>query len=224
MNRFQLIPPFTILLILSNPVSSNENKFWYSKQQQLQGEVLFKQNCAVCHGQNAEATANWKETDANGNYPPPPLNGTAHAWHHSLDLLRKTVREGGQKMGGLMPPFADRLTDEQIDSVIAYFQSKWSDELYEKWAGRFLTDKTIPPISSNNTSSNSNNVTRLLKQRLGNVELPEPNKTAVEGVWQVKYNNRYIYVIDNGNYAIIGDFIDLKNGNNLTQRDRSRSE
>ena len=198
-------------------------KHWYSPQQVEQGEILFKQNCAVCHGQNAEATPNWKETDANGVYPPPPLNGTAHAWHHDLELLRKTVREGGQKLGGVMPPFEGRLRTEQVDMVIAYFQSKWPDELYQKWSDRFIAQAEMPTISNASQSlqpDSNKNITRLLQQRLGITELDAAQKTALDGVWQVKYNDRYIYLIEQGNYAFIGDFIDLKNGRNLTELDR----
>lgn len=110
---------------------------WYSAEQVAQGDKVFQQNCAACHGVNAEATPNWKQTDANGNYPPPPLNGTAHAWHHSLDVLREQIREGGAPVGGVMPAFEQVLTAEEIDQAIAYFQSKWSDELYQKWAAHF---------------------------------------------------------------------------------------
>jgi len=76
---------------------------WYDQSAVDKGNVLFKQNCASCHGENAEATPDWKKTDSNGKYPPPPLNGTAHTWHHSQELLKKTIMEGGAKLGGVMP-------------------------------------------------------------------------------------------------------------------------
>jgi len=136
-----------VLLILSAMGSawSFENNRWYTHDQVKQGNMVFKQNCASCHGQNAEATPNWKETNADGHYPPPPLNGTAHAWHHDLDVLRRQIREGGQQLGGVMPPFKERLSSEQIDQAIAYFQSKWPDDLYQKWSGRF-EDTSLPSI------------------------------------------------------------------------------
>lgn len=216
------------ILGLGSSVNAAPVQHWYSPQQVQQGEVLFKQNCAVCHGQNAEATPNWKETDANGIYPPPPLNGTAHAWHHDLELLRKTVREGGQKLGGVMPPFEGRLDAEQVDAVIAYFQSKWPDELYQKWSDRFIAQAELPSISSASQSASAQpdsnkKITRLLQQRLGLTDLDAAQKTALDGVWQVKYNDRYIYLIEQGDYAFIGDFIDLKKGRNLTELDRRAS-
>jgi mono/diheme cytochrome c family protein len=83
---------------------------------------------SVCHGSNAEGTRDWKKTDANGNYPPPPLDGSAHAWHHPLAQLARSIKEGGIKLGGVMPPFGDKLSDQEVLAVIAYFQSKWPDE------------------------------------------------------------------------------------------------
>ena len=117
------------LLFVAGQSFAAEKELWYSKQQVSQGKQLFSQNCAACHGENAEATPDWKKTDTNGNYPPPPLNGTGHAWHHDLDLLRRTIREGGAKLGGQMPAFEGVLSTEEIDSAIAFFQSIWPDDL-----------------------------------------------------------------------------------------------
>lgn len=209
-----------ILLVLmigfvSSAASANPADRWYTEKQVDKGEVLFKQNCASCHGQNAEATPNWKQTDANGKYPPPPLNGTAHAWHHDLELLRRTVREGGQKLGGVMPPFSDKMSTSEIDAVIAYFQSKWPDDLYSKWAKNFQQTK-LPSLDDVGDLLNKS-ITRHLRKRLGNVEIDDPEQTAIDGVWQVKLQNRYVYLMDGGKHAMIGDLVDLENGQNLTE-------
>ncbi len=109
---------------------------WFNQSVADYGEPLFLQNCAVCHGANAEGTKEWKKPDANGNYPPPPLNGTAHAWHHSIPQLARSIKEGGIKLGGVMPPFGDKLRDQDVLAVIAYFQSKWPDKIYQVWHDR----------------------------------------------------------------------------------------
>lgn len=111
---------------------------WYTQHMVNKGALLFQQNCATCHGANAEGTLEWKKTDSHGNYPPPPLNGTAHTWHHNIGMLKKTVREGGARLGGTMPPFSGVLSDLDIEAVIAYFQSKWPDEVYQFWQDRNL--------------------------------------------------------------------------------------
>ena len=110
------------------PVLQAESR-WYDESAVDKGSVLFKQYCASCHGENAEKTVDWKKTDSNGKYPPPPLNGTAHAWHHSKELLKKTIREGGAKLGGVMPAFEGQFSDRDLDDLVAYFQSKWPDDL-----------------------------------------------------------------------------------------------
>ncbi|UCH40721.1 MAG: thioredoxin fold domain-containing protein [Gammaproteobacteria bacterium] len=191
---------------------------WYSDEQVAQGEKLFRQNCAGCHGQNAEATPDWKKTDANGNYPPPPLNGSAHTWHHDLDLLRRTIREGGAKLGGQMPAFEGVLNAEQVDAVIAFFQSKWSDEIYQRWSGRFVSDDL--PSLNDIVVANKNPLTRLLRQRIGNAPIDDVSETSVADVWQVQIGNQYVYLLDNGKYALMGDLVDLESGRNLTEISR----
>lgn len=106
---------------------------WYFAEQADRGQAVFTSNCVVCHGKNAEATADWKTPDANGAYPPPPLNGSAHAWHHPLSVLGRTVYLGGAPVGGQMPAFKDVLSETDIIDVIAHFQTYWSDAIYDRW-------------------------------------------------------------------------------------------
>jgi mono/diheme cytochrome c family protein len=106
---------------------------WYSQQQADSGSIIFANHCAECHGKNAEATSNWKTPNADGQYPPPPLNGSAHAWHHPLSVLNTIILKGGGAYGGQMPAFEKTLSQEQIYSAIASFQQYWPDELYEGW-------------------------------------------------------------------------------------------
>ena len=109
---------------------------WYTREQVVAGAPLYQENCATCHKENAEGTADWKTRDANGQLPPPPLNGTAHTWHHSLKILRTVVRSGGAPVGGTMPAFGQKITAEQIDAILAWVQSHWSDEIYGLWQER----------------------------------------------------------------------------------------
>jgi len=191
---------------------------WYNEQQAAEGRQVFLQNCSSCHGPEAASTPNWKQTDANGQYPPPPLNGTAHAWHHDLPLLRRTVREGGQKMGGLMPPFEPVLSTAQIDTAIAYFQSKWPDDIYRKWAGRFLdASKTqaLPSADDLKKLLKPRPDLSYLKQRLGKANIGEAKKSPINKLYQIRFKDKTLYLSEDGQYAIIGDMIDLKNGKNL---------
>lgn len=109
---------------------------WYDQQQVSRGNTLYQDNCALCHKPDASGTTDWRTPDANGNYPPPPLNGTAHTWHHPLSVLRRTVHRGGIPLGGVMPPFGDKLSVREIDDILAWVQSHWSDEVYNAWHSR----------------------------------------------------------------------------------------
>lgn len=106
---------------------------WYSEEQVDAGQKVFSNNCAICHGQNAQKTVNWKKTLADGSYPPPPLNGSAHAWHHPYSQLFRIVSNGGKSYDGKMPPFKDKLTPKQREEAISYFQHFWSDKTYGQW-------------------------------------------------------------------------------------------
>ena len=213
---YRMISIATLLL----PSILQAESRWYDQSTVDKGSALFKQNCASCHGENAEATPDWKKVDSNGKYPPPPLNGSAHAWHHSKELLKKTIREGGAKLGGVMPAFADKLSAQDLDAVIAFFQSKWPDDVYQKWSGRYISGD-IPQIGSTepqpaNTQSAEDKMTNLLRLRLGNRTVSDPVKTPVDGIYATQFGGQYGYLTQNGRYVFVGELIDLETGQNLT--------
>jgi len=110
---------------------------WYTSSQISNGTTIFKKHCSSCHGEEAQGlTTDWRQTLSDGNYPPPPLNGTAHAWHHPFSVLKRTIQNGGIPLGGQMPPFNEKLNDDEIKSVIAFFQNKWDDKIYNAWIER----------------------------------------------------------------------------------------
>ncbi len=133
MHRFKNVIVLLLCLASFNIAAAER---WFNQNVVDYGAGLFQQNCAVCHGINAEGTKEWKIMDANGNYPPPPLDGSAHAWHHSIPQLARSIKEGGIKLGGVMPAFGDKLSDQEVLAVIAFFQSKWPDEVYKVWHDR----------------------------------------------------------------------------------------
>lgn len=107
---------------------------WYTSEQLDNGQALFQAHCASCHGDRAQGlAADWRKADADGNYPPPPLNGTAHAWHHAMVILEKTITDGGAALGGVMPGFSETLSADETRATIAYFQGLWTDETYARW-------------------------------------------------------------------------------------------
>jgi len=127
------------------PAGAPVRQRWYSEQQVAAGALLYRENCATCHKENAEGTPDWRKRDANGKLPPPPLNGTAHAWHHPLDILRTVVKQGGAPVGGSMPAFAGKLDQQQIDAILAWVQSHWSDKIYAIWHERDMAARSATP-------------------------------------------------------------------------------
>jgi len=117
-------------------VKGSSVKRWYTQNQVTNGKKLFTANCASCHGLNAEKTVNWRQTLPDGSYPPPALNGTAHAWHHPFEQLVSQIDDGGAQYGGKMPAFKDTLNEEEKKDVISYFQSFWNDKIYATWFKR----------------------------------------------------------------------------------------
>ena len=131
----RLFAIFTIILLVGcSPEEKNSN---IDSMASL-GESVFNKNCVSCHGVKGQGLAtDWKVEDANGNYPPPPLNGTAHTWHHSPEQLLYTINKGGTEMGGQMPAFENRLTEEEKKALIDYMYSLWPKEIQVKYDDRF---------------------------------------------------------------------------------------
>lgn len=97
------------------------------------GGDIYKANCAVCHGANAEGASNWQRKGPDGKLPPPPLNGAGHAWHHPGAWIHDLIKQGTVSRGGNMPSWGGKLSDDDIEAVIAWIQSRWPDEIYQSW-------------------------------------------------------------------------------------------
>ncbi len=208
MNKYRNAIFLTSLLVMSISAKADGER-WYDAIQASQGQGIFQQQCAGCHGSNAEAKPGWQT--ASGEAAAPPLNGSAHSWHHSLKQLRKTIQMGSIQLGGVMPGFGKKLSDSEIDNAIAFFQSKWPDKTYSDWASRFKVA---------GKASKSTDVTALLKRRLGNNDIAPATETGIEGVYQTQFGDKFAYLIDGGRYVFIGDLIDLKLAKNMTEISR----
>ena len=138
MYKILLVLGLSVLITACNQGNSEPkvNGRWYTPSQLVLGKKVYAENCISCHGENAQGTTSWRELASDGHYPPPPLNGTAHAWHHPIVLLKKVIEEGGVPLGGIMPGFGDKLNDEEKLAVISYIQSFWPDEIYKAWISR----------------------------------------------------------------------------------------
>jgi len=127
-----------LIIIATMLVFANAGESWFDKADIEAGKKIFKQNCAVCHGDAGAGTGrDWRQKMANGKMPPPPLNGTAHTWHHSPKLLDKIIQEGGKTYGkayeGWMPAFKDKLDEKDRLNVLKYIHSLWPKRIQKDY-------------------------------------------------------------------------------------------
>lgn len=103
-------------------------------QQVARGRAVYMQNCMECHGENGKGQpGDWRVRDAQGRFPPPPLDDSAHAWHHPTAVLLEVIREGSPGGQGNMPAWKGKLSEQEMQDVVTYIKSLWSDEVYGLW-------------------------------------------------------------------------------------------
>ena len=92
------------------------------------GKQLYEQNCAACHGTNGEG----EQPDPWAPGAAPAHDSTGHTWHHADQQNFATVWYG-RGAPGIMPPFYDRLTPDEIIRVLAYIKTWWeADQLAQQ--------------------------------------------------------------------------------------------
>ncbi len=98
-----------------------------------EGRLVYKENCASCHGENLQGEAEWQTQKKDGTLPAPPHDDSGHTWHHDDPLLFNYTKRGGQAVIGegfksSMPGFEGVLSDDQIRAVLSFIKDKWSEE------------------------------------------------------------------------------------------------
>ncbi len=104
-----------------------------------QGQGVYRQHCASCHGRNLEGEPNWRRRKANGKLPAPPHDASGHTWHHSDKLLFRIVKRGTAAIAPAgyktdMPGYAGVLTDREIRAVLAFIKSRWPSDIQRRQA------------------------------------------------------------------------------------------
>ncbi len=91
-----------------------------------EGKRVYDAHCQVCHGTDGRGgDLNWKRPlpGPGLRYPPPPLDHSAHAWHHADGLLQRIIEKGGED--GRMPGWKEKLSNFEIQAVIRYLHTLW---------------------------------------------------------------------------------------------------
>ena len=95
------------------------------------GARLFQEHCAQCHGPEAQGHPDWQTP---GVVAAPPLNGTGNDWKRSRQELAHVILQGAKRDGTpVMPGWEGRLTEAEVDDVIAWFQALWPADVYARW-------------------------------------------------------------------------------------------
>ena len=100
---------------------------------EVDGQAIYLQYCAGCHGVQGEGMPDWEKPNARGELPAPPHGPEGHTWKHSDEMLFRIVHDGWRDPFNTtehltMPPFGKMLTDAEIKAVIDYIKMFWTEE------------------------------------------------------------------------------------------------
>ncbi len=97
----------------------------------VRGARLYQENCAQCHGPEAQGHPDWQNPQV---IAAPPLDGSGNAWKRSRQDLIAIIKNGASRNGvPAMPAWNGRLSDQDIADITAWFQALWPADVYENW-------------------------------------------------------------------------------------------
>ena len=101
------------------------------------GKLVYKNNCASCHGINLEGQEQWRQLDSNGYMPAPPHDESGHTWHHPDEYLFLMTKYGleeiiGQEYPNNMPAYNNVLSDKEIVAALSFIKSTWGTRIRQQ--------------------------------------------------------------------------------------------
>ena len=101
------------------------------------GKLVYKNNCASCHGVNLEGQERWRQPDSDGYMPAPPHDESGHTWHHPDEYLFLMTKYGleeiiGQEYPNNMPAYSNVLSDREIVAALSFIKSTWSSRIRQQ--------------------------------------------------------------------------------------------
>ncbi len=98
------------------------------------GAKLYQENCAQCHGPQAQGHPDWKRGRKEGFLAAPPLNGTGTDISLTQTRMVEVIRKGvKRKSVMMMPAWKGGVDDGQITDIISWYQALWPAEAYKNW-------------------------------------------------------------------------------------------
>lgn len=103
----------------------------FSAESLIRGVRLFHEHCSLCHGPEAQGHPDWQNPRV---VAAPPLNGSGNEWKRGKQDMIAVIKNGAQRNGvPVMPAWKGRLSDQEIEDVISWYQALWPPEVYERW-------------------------------------------------------------------------------------------
>ena len=125
----KLILPAIALVMFVLGVISNKYFFTSSSNGSLEastttvakGETLYNTNCSICHGIKGSGVID----DKSRTFLAPPLDESAHAWHHTDGDLIDIILNGSPR-NPKMIAWKSILSEDDASSIVEYIKSLWS--------------------------------------------------------------------------------------------------
>ncbi|MBI4339563.1 MAG: cytochrome c [Chloroflexi bacterium] len=84
------------------------------------GRLLYAQVCQQCHGDASTGA---------GRIPTaPPHSPEGHTWHHADGQIVDIVLGRFDFPGRTMPSFAGLVTEQDVQAILAYLKTNWTEE------------------------------------------------------------------------------------------------
>jgi mono/diheme cytochrome c family protein len=95
------------------------------------GAHLYQEHCAQCHGPEAQGHPDWENPQV---VAAPPLNGSGNEWKKKKAELVGIIKNGAKRNNDVvMPGWEGRLSEQEIDDIVTWFQALWPIDVYDRW-------------------------------------------------------------------------------------------
>jgi mono/diheme cytochrome c family protein len=95
------------------------------------GAHLYQEHCAQCHGPEAQGHPDWENPQV---VAAPPLNGSGNEWKKKKTELVGVIKNGAKRNNEVvMPGWNGRLSDQEIEDIVTWFQALWPIDVYDRW-------------------------------------------------------------------------------------------